>query len=45
MRNPPAKGRGSSLTQGGSHVIYEIMPAFELLNHGLIVNWMTKLVL
>lgn len=25
--------------------MYEIMPTFDLLNHGLLVNWMTKIVL
>lgn len=43
MRKPPAKERVSSLTQGGTHVMYEIVPTLELLNRGLIVNWMTKI--
>lgn len=44
LRDPHAKAKGFSLTQGGSGVIYEVMPTFELLGRGLIVNSMTKLV-
>lgn len=44
LRDPPARAKGFTLTQGGSGVICEVMPAFELLGLGLIVNSMTKLV-
>lgn len=45
MRNHTSNGRGSRLAQGGSHVIHEIFPTLELLNYGLIGNWVTKLAL